>query len=367
MRDSVFDTINLYDEKEERNFVFSQGLVTLGNICLLVHYVNPEVGPGCINTSCGMGQIVPTFDCSGGSTVGNCSGGGGGCSGGGGDCSGGSTGGDCSGGGGGGTSADCSGGGSTSSSCASPIPFPSPNKNLKALSLKTSQYSSKEPLPPQIMFCAALSPLACYVFMKITKYPIRKPMAISSITGAMDGLIWSYLIWENYHQYTKDYDPRVTYMFLIFGISAGNLAGSLAGSYGGSEGAYVLKTTSAVYFPYLYFQVKRMILGRMYGDENETKVDLGFSTLLSVGGALSTFALNFNNKDITAYEGLIIGISAFMGALVFDRLFDASTLGNNLSYDQRERIKGFFDISGSLLFAYLVYKELQRKKSKTTL
>ncbi len=354
--DTIRDTV-LYDENEERSFAYVQALTTLVNLGIFNIYLNPS--NSCCNigiplSGCEMGQINPTFDCSSG-TGGDCS------SGSSGDCSSGSSGGCSSGSSGdcssGGSSGDCSSGGSSSSSCASPYPAPFPKKDLKVSDFKTSQYYSKEPIPPQVLLCAALSPLACYVFMKVTKYPIRKPITISSITGTVDGLVWSSLISASYYIYTKDDDPRMLYMFLIFGMSAGNLAGSLAGSYGGSEGAYVLKTISTVYFPYLYFQLKRVILGRAFGDDKETRLDLTFSTFLSIGGALGTFALNFD-KDITLSEALGIGIGAFFGSILSEGVAKATNV-------ESERLKGFINVSGSLLFAYLTYKSNPKKPVKT--
>lgn len=75
--------------------------------------------------------------------------------------------------------------------CASPTPYFLPNKTS---SIRYSQYSysSKEPVPQAVLWCATFSPIACYIFTRITKYPIRKPMGVSSFAGALDGLIWGY-------------------------------------------------------------------------------------------------------------------------------------------------------------------------------
>lgn len=216
------DTILVKDTLEERRFATSQVLTTVAAFALLQGYIKPPQPSSsqcCFNIGtfvppgCDFGNIIfgsctgPTFDCATGG--GDCSGGSsGGCSGGGGtgDCSGGSTGG-CSGGGGssdcsgGGSRADCSGGSSASMdcsssssptiTCASPTPYFLPNKTS---SIRYSQYSysSKEPVPQAVLWCATFSPIACYIFTRITKYPIRKPMGVSSFAGALDGLIWGY-------------------------------------------------------------------------------------------------------------------------------------------------------------------------------
>jgi len=389
------DTIRVKDTLEERRFATSQVLTTVAAFALLQGYINPPQPSSsqcCFNMgtfvppSCDFGNIIfgsctgPTFDCATG---------GGDCSGGGstGDCSGGSSGG-CS---GGGSSSDCSGGGSSSMdcsssssptiTCASPTPYFLPNKTS---SIRYSQYSysSKEPVPQAVLWCATFSPIACYIFTRITKYPIRKPMGVSSFAGALDGLIWGSLISANYYHYVNEWDPRIFYMFAIFGLSAGNLAGTLAGSFGGSEGAHILKTVSAVQLPYAYNQLKRLIFGRWVFDatsEGEDKLDLGIITGLSVAGGIGTFALTHNDHSITAGDALFIASNTIKGAFALEapiKVLYATTHRDSIGalvgfgYYNRdpvfERVGGFANLAGMALGGYLSYKIVKKEDFSLT-
>jgi len=433
------DTILVKDTLEERRFATSQVLTTVAAFALLQGYINPpqpsssqccfNIGPF-VPSSCNfvndflnitVGTCISPIsncatglgDCSGGSS-GGCLGGGGGCgdcsaggssgdcSGGGGggcgDCSGGGSSGDCSGGSsggcsGGGSSGDCSGGGSSSAgcsgssgsttTCASPNPYFLPNKTS---SIRYSQYSysSKEPVPQAVLWCATFSPIACYIFTRITKYPIRKPMGVSSFAGALDGLIWGSLISANYYHYVNEWDPRIFYMFAIFGLSAGNLAGTLAGSFGGSEGAHILKTVSALQLPYAYNQLKRIIFGRWAFDstsEGELKADLGIITGLSIVGGLGTFTLTHNDHSITAGDALFMASNMIKGAFALEapikvlyattrRDFSGASAGNFFGYYNLdpvfERVGGFANLAGMALGGYLSYKIVKKEDFSLT-
>jgi hypothetical protein len=399
------DTILVRDTLEERRFATSQVLTTVAAFALLQGYIKPPQPSSsqcCFNIGtfvppgCDFGNIIfgsctgPTFDCATGG--GDCSGGSsGGCSGGGstGDCSGGSSGG-CS---GGGSSADCSGGSSASMdcsssssptiTCASPTPYFLPNKTS---SIRYSQhsYSSKEPVPQAVLWCATFSPIACYIFTRITKYPIRKPMGVSSFAGALDGLIWGSLISANYYHYVNEWDPRIFYMFAIFGLSAGNLAGTLAGSFGGSEGAHILKTASAVQLPYAYNQLKRIIFARWAFDstsEGELKADLGIITGLSIAGGLGTFTLTYNDHSITAGDALFMASNMIKGAFALEapikvlyattrRDSNGAPVGTFFGYYNRdpvfERLGGFANLAGMALGGYISYKIVKKKDFSLT-
>jgi hypothetical protein len=379
------DTIPVKDTLDERRFATSQVLTTVGAFALLQGYINPpqpsssqccfNIGPflppscdfgniaGCGSPSCDFGSCTgPTFDCATG----------------GGNCSGGGSSGDCS---GGGSSGGCSGGGSSSPTvtCASPNPYFLPNKTSSIRDPKYS-YSSKEPVPQAVLWCAAFSPIACYIFTRITKYPIRKPMGISSFAGALDGLIWGSLISANYYHYVNEWDPRIFYMFAIFGLSAGNLAGTLAGSFGGSEGAHILKTVSAVQLPYAYNQMKRIIFGRWAFDstsEGELKTDLGIVTGLSIVGGLGTFTLTYNDHSITAGDALFMASNMIKGAFVLEapiKVLYATTrrdfTGTFFGYYNRdpvfERVGGFANLAGMALGGYLSYKIVKKKDFSLT-
>jgi len=360
------DTILVKYALEERRFATSQVLTTVAAFALLQGYINPPQPSSsqcCFNIGtfvplgCDFGNIIfgscmgPTFDCATG----------------GGDCSGGSS-----------AGMDCSSSSSSTTTCASPTPYFLPNKTL---SIRYSQYSysSKEPIPQAVLWCATFSPIACYIFTKITKYPIRKPMGVSSFAGALDGLIWGSLISANYYHYVNEWDPRIFYMFAIFGLSAGNLAGTLAGSFGGSEGVHILKTVSAVQLPYAYNQLKRLIFGRWVFDatsEGEFKADLGIITGLSIVGGLGTFALTYNDYSITDGDALFIASNIVKGAFVLEapiKVLYAVTRRDSIDapvgtfyiyYNQDpvfERVGGFANLAGMALGGYLSYKIVKKK------
>jgi hypothetical protein len=390
------DTILVKDTLEERRFATSQVLTTVAAFAFLQGYINPPqpsssqccfnigtfVPPGCdfgnimgcSSPSCDFGSCTgPTFDCATGG--GDCSGGSSG------GCSGGGSTGDCS--GGGGSSMDCSSSSGSTTTCASPTPYFLPNKTSSIRDPQYS-YSSKEPVPQAVLWCATFSPIACYIFTRITKYPIRKPMGVSSFAGALDGLIWGSLISANYYHYVNEWDPRIFYMFAIFGLSAGNLAGTLAGSFGGSEGAHILKTVSAVQLPYAYNQLKRIIFGRWAFDstsEGELKADLGIITGLSIVGGLGTFTLTYNDHSITAGDALFIASNTIKGAFALEapiKVLYATTrrdsigasVGTFFGYYNRdpvfERVGGFANLAGTALGGYLSYKIIKKEDFSLT-
>jgi hypothetical protein len=204
-------------------------------------------------------------------------------------------------------------------------------------------------------------------------------MGVSSFAGALDGLIWGSLISANYYHYVNEWDPRIFYMFAIFGLSAGNLAGTLAGSFGGSEGAHILKTVSAVQLPYAYNQLKRLIFGRWVFDsksEGEGKLDLGIITGLSIAGGLGTFALTHNDHSITAGDAIFMASNMIKGAFALEapiKVLYATTrrdsigasVGTFFGYYNRdpvfERVGGFANLAGMALGGYLSYKIVKKK------
>jgi len=224
--------------------------------------------------------------------------------------------------------------------------------------------------------CAAcITPLACLgtsATLALTS-PLKKPVAISSFTGALDGMLWSALIIANiYVNFVQD--PKIPATLFLFGLAGGNAAGYLAGygggSGGGSEGAYVLKTISAVQLLWAYFQTLRII----YGDkltqrsESEYKLHLLMATTLSIGGGLGTFALNVNDYDITAGDALFIGSNTLKGALILSApittayLFSQDTSYTSYSpsgfYFDRVfgRLDGVANLAGAFLGAYISYR-----------
>jgi hypothetical protein len=227
--------------------------------------------------------------------------------------------------------------------------------------------------------CAAcMTPMACLMangaFALSTN--IKKPLAVSSFTGAVDGMIWSVLLIANIVVYTKEFDPKLYTTLFLLGLSGGNAAGYLAGLQGGSDGAYVLKTVSAVQLPYAYSQLKRLIFGRWVFDtesEGERKADLGIITGLSIAGGLGTFALTYNDYSITDGDALFIASNIAKGAFVFEtpiRLLYSLThkdfAGASLfGYYNRdpvfERVGGFANLAGMALGGYLSYKIVKKK------
>lgn len=134
-----------------------------------------------------------------------------------------------------------------------------------------------------------MTPLACLTISGAyaLSYPIKKPVAAASFTGAIDGLLWSSLIygnivlWGNYND-----DGKLASTLIFLGLTSGNLIGLYSGYLGGSEGAYILKTYSAFYVPYTYFQARRLIFGDFITNysENQFKVDFSIATALSIAG-----------------------------------------------------------------------------------
>ena len=232
--------------------------------------------------------------------------------------------------------------------------------------------------------CAAcMTPMACLMangaFALSTN--IKKPLAVSSFTGALDGMIWSVLLIANIAVYTENWDNKLYSTLFLLGLSGGNTAGYLAGLQGGSDGAYVLKTVSAVQLPYAYSQLKRLIFGRWAFDATsegefsvgEFKADLGIITGLSIAGGLGTFALTYNDYSITDGDALFIASNIAKGAFVFEtpiRLLYSLTHENFVGaslfgYYNRdpvfERLGGFANLAGMALGGYLSYKIVKKK------
>jgi len=227
--------------------------------------------------------------------------------------------------------------------------------------------------------CAAcMTPMACLaangVFALSTN--IKKPLAVSSFTGAVDGMIWSVLLIANIAVHTEKWDNKLYSTLFLLGLSGGNAAGYLSGLQGGSDGAYVLKTVSAVQLPYAYNHLKRLIFGRWVFDvtsEGAFKAELGIITGLSIAGGLGTFALTYNDHSITDGDALFIASNIAKGAFVFEtpiRLLYSLThedfAGASLfGYYNRdpvfERLGGFANLAGMALGGYLSYKIVKKK------
>jgi len=78
--------------------------------------------------------------------------------------------------------------------------------------------------------CAAcMTPMACLMangaFALSTN--IKKPLAVSSFTGAVDGMIWSGLLIANIAVYTENWDNKLYSTLFLLGLSGGNAAGYL--------------------------------------------------------------------------------------------------------------------------------------------
>ncbi len=224
---------------------------------------------------------------------------------------------------------------------------------------------------------ACMTPISCLMangaFALSTN--IKKPSAISSFTGAVDGMIWSVLLIANITVYTKNWDNKLYSTLFLLGLSGGNAVGYLSGLQGGSDGAYVLKTVSAVQLPYAYNQPKRIIFGRQVFDstsEGELKADLGIITGLSIAGGLGTFALTYNDHSITDGDALFIASNIAKGAFVLEapiKVLYAATHrdfgGAFFGYYNRdpvfERMGGFANLAGMALGGYLSYKIVKKK------
>ncbi len=231
--------------------------------------------------------------------------------------------------------------------------------------------------------CAAcMTPMACLMangaFALSTN--IKKPLAVSSFTGAVDGMIWSVLLIANIAVHTKDFNPELYSTLFLLGLSGGNAAGYLSGLQGGSDGAYVLKTVSAVQLPYAYNQLKRLIFGRWVFDvtsEGAFKAELGIITGLSIAGGLGTFTLTYNDYSITDGDALFIASNIAKGAFVLEapiRLLYSLTHKDSIQdfvgaslfgYYNRdpvfERVGGFANLAGMALGGYLSYKIVKKK------
>ena len=232
--------------------------------------------------------------------------------------------------------------------------------------------------------CAAcMTPIACLMangaFALSTN--IKKPLAISSFTGTLDGMIWSALLIANITVHTEKWDDKLYSTLFLLGLSGGNVAGYLASLQGGSDGAYVLKTVSAVQLPYAYNQLKRLIFGRWVFDsksEGEDKLDLGIITGLSIVGGLGTFALTYNDYSITDGDALFIASNIAKGAFVLEspiRLLyslthedfvEASLFGYYNRDPVFERVGGFANLAGMALGGYLSYKIVKKKDFSLT-
>jgi hypothetical protein len=224
--------------------------------------------------------------------------------------------------------------------------------------------------------CAAcMTPMACLMangaFALSTN--IKKPLAVSSFTGAVDGMIWSVLLIANIAVYTKDFDPKLYTTLFLLGLSGGNVVGYLSGLQGGSDGAYVLKTVSAVQLPYAYNQLKRLIFGRwVFDSKSEGKLDLGIITGLSIAGGLGTFTLKHNDYSITDGDALFIASNIVKGAFVLEapikvlyavthRDFGGAFFGYYNRDPVFERLGGFANLAGMALGGYLSYKIVKKK------
>ena len=216
---------------------------------------------------------------------------------------------------------------------------------------------------------ACITPLACLgtsATLALTS-PLKKPVAISSFTGALDGMLWSALIINTI--YSNFPDPKIAATLFLFGLAGGNGAGYLAGYGGGSEGAYVLKTISAVQLPWAYFQTLRIIYGDKRPSGSEYKLHLAAATTLSIGGGLGTFALNVNDYDITAGDALFIGSNTLKGALILSApittayLFsqDTSYFPSGFYFDPVfGRLDGVANLAGAFLGAYISYRIVKK-------
>jgi hypothetical protein len=227
--------------------------------------------------------------------------------------------------------------------------------------------------------CAAcMTPMACLMANGALALStnIKKPLAISSFTGAVDGMIWSVLLIANIGVHTEKWDEKLYSTLFLLGISGGNAAGYVAGLQGGSDGAYVLKTVSAVQLPYAYNQLKRLIFGRWVFDVTSVgafKAELGIITGLSIAGGLGTFALTYNDYSITDGDALFIASNIVKGAFVLEtpiRLLyslthedfvGASILGYYNQHPVFERLGGFANLAGMALGGYLSYKIVKKK------
>ncbi|MFZ8835319.1 MAG: hypothetical protein ACO2O5_14180 [Candidatus Caldipriscus sp.] len=227
--------------------------------------------------------------------------------------------------------------------------------------------------------CAAcMTPMACLTanaaFALSTN--IKKPLAVSSFTGAVDGMIWSVLLIANIAVHAEKWDSKLYSTLFLLGLSGGNAAGYVAGLQGGSDGAYVLKTVSAVQLPYAYSQLKRLIFGRWVFDvtsEGAFKAELEIIMGLSIAGGLGTFALTHNDYSITDGDALFIASNIAKGAFVLEapiRLLyslthedfgGASLFGYYNRHPVFERVGGFANLAGMALGGYLSYKIVKKK------
>ncbi len=219
------------------------------------------------------------------------------------------------------------------------------------------------------------TPMACFGTSALIglNIPMRKPIAVSSFTGALDGMIWSSLIILNIAINIEGLRNEIYSSLFLMGLTAGNALGLFLGLNGGSEGAYILKTVSAVYMPLSYFEVKRLLFGKYItsGNDNEYKSDLAISTGLSITGGLGTFLLTYNNYDITSGDALFISSNIAKGALILSAPIKTFYMlsKNDLSgfwgfYGNDplfERIGSLANLTGMALGAYISYRIAKKK------
>lgn len=221
-----------------------------------------------------------------------------------------------------------------------------------------------------------MTPLACLTASGIYafSYPLKKPMAVASFTGAMDGMLWSSLMYGTYMLWTKSSDEngKIFSTSLFLGLTSGNLIGLYSGYLGSSEGSHILKTYSAFYSIYAYLQVKRLLLGNYVKEEN-IKWDFLIATALSITGGLGTYTLTKDNYKITGGDALFIGANVIKGAVIFETPVQLAWINlvketifpvGGLSYYNDplyDRISAFTYLSGMALGTYISYKIAKKK------
>ncbi|MEO0194504.1 MAG: hypothetical protein ABIL53_07710 [candidate division WOR-3 bacterium] len=222
----------------------------------------------------------------------------------------------------------------------------------------------------------------------VKNHGVNKPVSVASFTGALDGLVWGYLVYETIEFWS--YQPAYQLLgdvvypynakmltFMAFGATAGNLLGFHLANGGSSEGAYVLKTFAVFHTPYAYMQAKRLILGDYFfeGSDIYNKADRGLrtdftvSTALSlVGGALA-YNLTKDKYEITGGDALFMGSNAIKGVLILEtpiHLTYALSTGSykgfptyyqNPTYD---RLAGLSNLLGMWLGYWFSYKLVKR-------
>ncbi len=220
-----------------------------------------------------------------------------------------------------------------------------------------------------------MTPMACLGTSALIglNIPMRKPIAVSSFTGALDGMIWSSLIILNIAINIEGLRNEIYPSLFLMGLTAGNALGLFLGLNGGSEGAYILKTVSAVYMPLSYFEVKRLLFGKYMTSsyDNEYKFDLAISTGLSITGGLGTFLLTYNNYDITSGDALFISSNIAKGALILSApiktfyMLSKNDLSGFWGFYGNDplfgRIGSLANLTGMALGAYISYRIAKKK------